>query len=159
MGSLLEHLGKDTLPQALLDAFVRWCVWEQARPALALVLEKAQLATLAEEVREAEDLVTLSGVSERAGQSAHEARKATGPLGMSAAEAAAFEMANLVRAADADDGDPESVAFFAARVCGWAGWAETDFTDPAQKMLAEQEARDLQENQLHTLWQQSGESN
>ncbi len=153
MSSLLDHLGKDTLPQPLLEAFVHWCIWEQACPALALVLEKVHLDELAADVGAAQDIATLLAVSERAGNSAHEARTTTGPLGMSAAEAAAFEVANLARAADSD-WDPESVAFFSARVCGWAGWAESEFTQPAKKTNAESAARQAQEQQLKTLWQQ-----
>ena len=112
MASILEHLGKDTLPKSVLDAFVHWCVWEQGHPALVLVLEKTQLIGPAAEVRAAKDLPSLATTSERARDHAHEARKTTGPLGMSAAEAAAFEMMNLTRVAGEEDWDPESVAFF-----------------------------------------------
>ena len=65
MASILEHLGKDTLPKAVLDAFVHWCVWEQGHPALVLVLEKTQLTGPAEEVRAAKDLPALAATRPR----------------------------------------------------------------------------------------------
>ena len=156
MTSLLEHLGKDTLPKPVLDAFVDWCIWQQARPALLQVLEKTKLVGPADDVRAASDLPALATSSERARNEAHEARKTTGPLGMSAAEAAAFEVTNLVTAASEEEWDPESVSFFAARVCGWAGWAQTDFKDPEQKSKAEITARNEQDAQLQTLWKKHG---
>ncbi len=157
MGDLLEHLGKDTLPKSLLGTFVQWCVWEQARPALVMVLEKTQLVDCARDVSTANNLEMLTTASERAAKHAQEARKTTGPLGLSAAEAAAFETVKLLHSASGDDWDPESVAFFAARVCGWAGWAETGFSNPAQKASAETAARSTQEKQLSELWRQSND--
>lgn len=159
MVNLLEHLGKDTLPKPMLEAFVHWCVWEQARPALVEVLGKAGLDNLVADLKATSTIDSLEEVSRRAGNFAHEARKATGPLGMSAAEAAAFEMLNLAQAAADADWDPESVAFFSARVCGWAGWAQTDFRDPTKKISAEQSAREEQETRLQSLWQKHGTAN
>jgi hypothetical protein len=156
MNSLLDHLGKDTLPEALLQEFVNWCVWEQASPALVIVLENVQLQELAQSIRETRSLVELESLSAHAVSRIQELRKRTGPLGLSAAEAAAFEINNLAKAAAESHQDAESIAFFAARVCGWAGWAETEFIDPMRKAEAESEARDLQEERLQALWVEFG---
>lgn len=152
MNSLMEYLGKDTLPHKIESAFVDWCVWQQARPALMLVLKKANLEHIAEKVGAIRDLGTLASLSTRASKEAKESTKKTGVLALSAAEAVAYEVANLTNAASETHWDPESVAFFAARLVGWAGWAETDFSEPSRKTLAETSARQDQEDQLQILW-------
>lgn len=152
MSDLLEHLGKDTLPKPLVDEFVRWCVYEQARPALLDVLEKADIKDIAASIRQAHSLVDLARLGEQASAHAKSLRGRTGPLGLSAAEAAAFEFTNLTRAASEDFFDAEGVAFFSSRVCGWAGWASTDFSDPGRKAKAEGTARQQQNSELERLW-------
>lgn len=156
MSALLEYLGKDSLPHDLEAEFVEWCVWQQARPALALILQKANLNRYAAEVKNVASLKSLSEVSRRAATEAHKLRGTTGPLALSSAEAAAFEVNHLARAATEHDWDPEGVAFFSARVCGWAGWAQTDYQQPARKVLAEDSARQQQGLHLHELWRKFG---
>jgi hypothetical protein len=150
--SVLDYLGKDALPYAVEAAFVDWCVWEQARPALAMVLEKTVLNSLASEFRAAGDLGTLTALGQRATEEVTRAHGDTGPLGLSAAKGAVFEFNNLLAATPEPDFDPEAVAFFAARVCGWAGWAAVDFSQAERKTQAEQEAREQQAARLRAMW-------
>jgi len=152
MANLLEHLDKDTLPAPMVKAFVEWCIWDQARMALVLVLGKTGLQQVADEFERARDLPALEELSARANDAIKAARGRTGPLGISAAEAAVFEFANLLKATGEPDWDPGGAAFFSARVCGWAGWAATDFSQPLQKTEAEHTARRDQEARLQELW-------
>lgn len=154
MSELFDNLSRDTLPPALVEAFVNWCVFEQARPAMVQVLEKTGLHDHAERLRAATTYAALVATSETAGHDAHEARKSTGPLGLSTAEAAAFLVSRVARAATELEWDPEGVAFFAAQVCGWAGFAASGFSDFNRKNDAEQVARTEQEAKLSDLWQQ-----
>lgn len=156
MSSLLDHLGRDTLPRPLLEAFIHWCVWEQARPAIVEVLQETAMTDLAEQIAAASDLSTLEMLGEHAGNLAHEARRSTGPLGLSTAEAAAFLTSKLARAAQEEHWDPEDVSFFSIQVCGWAGFAQTGFTNPTVKIKAEEAARARQETQLRAMWKQFG---
>jgi hypothetical protein len=152
MGDLLEHLGKDTLPGAVVESFVEWCVWEQAQPALVTILKRTGLPTLVNEIRAARDLQSLASASEKIGNFIHEIRRETGPLGLSTAEAVSFLVSRLALAARKDDWDPEGVAFFAMQAVGWSAFAETSFTNPMQKPEAEKRARIAQETQLRALW-------
>ena len=154
MAELLEHLGKDTLPRQLVNEFVSWCVFEQGHPALLLVLDKTMMTEVASKLRDTTDLATLYELGQQANQLAKQARERTGPLGLSAAEAAANEFTKMIDATSETNWDAEGVAFFASRVCGWAGWAETDFADPMQKAVAEKQAREAQEARLEELWRQ-----
>ncbi len=154
MSELLDHLSRDTLPPELLESFVNWCVWEQAHPALLTILQKTGLQNQADELQAAKTFAMLAQVSEKAGHDVHEARKSTGPLGLSTAEAASFLVSRMANAATEAEWDPEGVAFFAAQVCGWAGFAEVGFNDFNRKTLAEQIARQTQEDQLSGLWRQ-----
>ncbi len=157
--NLLEHLGKDTLPNAVIQQFVNWCAWEQAKPALVRILSKAGLADFANQIDESQDLDQLKAISKKAGDYAHEARKRTGPFGMSTAEASAFLVHKLAQAAQESDWDPEGVSFFAIQVSGWAGFAETEFRDFQQKIAGEADARKTQEHQLAQLFMGHQNSN
>lgn len=150
--SLLEHLAKDTLPEPLLREFVQWCALEQAKPALVDLLTVTGFEETARQLATVDTLATLATVSEDAGEQAQEARKRTGPLGLSSAEAAANLTNRLVRAAMGDPFEPDAVAFFAAQVCGWKGFADGNFTDSQQKQTAEAAARVAQEAKLRALW-------
>jgi hypothetical protein len=154
MSELLDHLSRDTLPPELLDSFVNWCVWEQAHPALLTILQKTGLYEQADHLQTAKTFAMLAQISEKAGNDVHEARKSTGPLGLSTAEAASFLVSRMAKAATEAEWDPEGVAFFAAQVCGWAGFAEVGFNDFNRKTIAEQIARQTQEDQLSGLWRQ-----
>ncbi len=159
MANLLERLDQDTLPRPMVAAFIEWCIWDQARTALVLVLGKTGLETVADDFDQARDIPALEDLSARAIAAIKAARGRTGPLGISAAEAAVFEFANLLKAASEPDWDPMGAAFFSARVCGWAGWAATDFSQPLQKTEAEQTARRDQEARLQELWRLFNTSN
>jgi len=150
--TLLDHLNRDTMPPHVLEAFIAWCIWDQARAALLRILDKTGLHGAAHELHQAHDLTRLQTVCLSASQQAHEARRRTGPLGMSTAEAAANLMARLARSASEADFDPEGVAFFAAQIVGWAAFAESGFADAQRKTHAEQEARQAQEAHLRQLW-------
>jgi|FLYN01.1.fsa_nt_gi hypothetical protein len=154
--SVLDYLGKDALPYAMESEFVNWCVWEQARPALVSVLEKTVLSPLASEFQAVSDLATLVSLGQRAVEEVTQAHSDTGPLGLSAAKGAVFEFNNMLAAIPEPDFDPETVAFFAARVCGWAGWAAADFSQAERKAQAEEAARERQAAQLRQLWQKYG---
>jgi len=151
--TLLDHLNRDTMPPHVLESFITWCIWDQARAALLSILEKTGMHGAADELRGADDLARLQAVCLSASHQAHDARRRTGPLGLSTAEAAANLMARLARSASEADFDPESVAFFAAQIVGWAGFAESGFADARRKAQAEQEARQAQEARLRGLWQ------
>lgn len=154
MSTLLEQLAKDTLPRTMLHDFVLWCIWEQARPALITILERTEQDNIAQRFRSASDLATLKMLGKDAAASIKRAQRPVGPIALSAAKAAAFEYRNLLNCADELDYDPEAAAFFAARVCGWAGWAETNFTQTTRKPQTEHLARQQQEAHLQKLWQQ-----
>ena len=156
MSELLDHLGRDTLPRPMIEDFVRWCINEQARPALATVLKHAGFIQQAADVHTARSLQAMAAACVQAGRSIKQVRAETTqpPLAISAAEAAVFEFTNLMRAAADNELDAESLAFFSARLVGWAGWAAVNFADSDHKASAEANARHTQETQLRTLWQQ-----
>lgn len=155
MTTLLEHLGRDTLPPAVIDAFVQWCVWEQARPSLLMVLKKTGLAEATQRVEAASTYAELQKVTAHIGEDVHAMRTRTGPLGLSAAEAASFLVSRMAASATESDWDPEGVAFFAAQMQGWAAFAETGFSEPLRKAGAEQVARQQQEAMLAELYRMS----
>jgi len=156
MTEFLDNLGKDTFPPAMIDDFVRWCVWEQARPALVEILAVTGCGDLADEIENISSYSKLEKLSGEAGNYAHEMAQRTGPLGISSAEAAAFLAQKLARAAQESDWDPEGVSFFTIQVLGWHGFAGTMFTDMKKKIEATNTARDQQEQKLATLWEQYG---
>jgi hypothetical protein len=149
---LLNHLGKDTLPEPLLREFVDWCVWEQARPSLEVILNKTGMTTHATNIARTTDLVEFAAACENTGKDAHEARKNTGPLGLSTAEATAFLAQKMANAAMSDPLDVEAIAFYMVQLVGWKGFAESDFLNPTKKLEAESAARTVQENKLQDLW-------
>lgn len=149
---LLDHLGKDTLPEALLREFVDWCVWEQARPALEVILTKTGMQAHATNIARVSDLVEFAVACENAGTHAHEARKNTGPLGLSTAEATSFLAQKMANAAMTDPVDVGAVAFYMVQLVGWKGFAESDFLNPSEKIKSETESRFLQESKLQELW-------
>lgn len=152
MSDLLEQLDQETLPGTVVDAFVHWCIWQQARPALLLILEKNEMDEVAAAFQGTDDYRALTQVAARY---AHALHGTTGQLGLSAARAAVFEFSNMMQAASPDYWEPEAVAFFAARVYSWAGWAATDFSDPGQKVAAQTQAEQQQEATLARLMQQA----
>jgi|GEM_PF-1419233 len=154
MSDLLDNLGKDTYPSAMVDTFVRWCVWEQARPAIVDVLKLTGVDELANEIAVTTSYSDLENLSEQAGRHAQEIGKRTGPLGISSAEAAAFLMQKLAHAAQEAEFDPEAVSFFTIQVVSWAGFAETLFTDMKKKVTAANAAKKAQEQKLIELWQE-----
>jgi hypothetical protein len=153
MSEWLTRLSGDSLPPEMIEAFVNWCVWEQARPALVFVLERTGLTEHVSQLNEVNTYSALAQTAESAGNDAHEARKRTGPLGLSAAEAASFLVTKIARAATESEWDPEGVAFYAAQVAGWAGFADSGFSNSALKTSRENDARTQQEARLAELWQ------
>jgi hypothetical protein len=115
------------------------------------------LSSLASEFQAASDLDALMTLGKRANDEVTRAQGDTGPLGLSAAKGAVFEFNNLLAVLPEPDFDSEAAAFFAARVCGWAAWAE-DFSQPVRKTQAEEEARQQQAERLQTLWDEAGKS-
>lgn len=158
MSSLLDYLENETLPKPVEQAFVEWCVWEQARQALAIILESMELHSLIEALGTAQNLDGLFSWSENATRIVNRMQTQAGALNITSAKAALFEFQSLTKAARQGEWDPGGAAFFSARVCGWAGWAATGFSQPAQKNIAEQAARKEQENRLTFLLQQSNNS-
>jgi hypothetical protein len=151
MGDLLSHLGRDTLPQEVIREFVHWCVWQQARQALVLVLEEASLTQIAESIQTAEALPEVTQLSEQAKAHIDTLDRQDYPRGLSAAEGAVFEFINMAKSAEEATLDVEAVSFFASRVCGWAGWAVTGFNETAEKSAAESAALQAQEAHLEGL--------
>lgn len=160
MTELLDHLGRGTLPEEVIKEFVHWCVMEQGRPGFIKVLNTIGFDDLAEHAGKTDDYPALLELSVNAHQDVKEfgAKNKTGPLGLSAVEAATYEFGNLMRATQEDPVDVEAVAFFGARVAGWAGWAETHFTEPQRKASAEADARQVQEQMLQTLFNQESDT-
>jgi hypothetical protein len=152
MTELLQHLGKDTFPEAMIREFISWCIWDQAVPALLNILEKVGLHDDAAAIRAVDDVHGLMLTSDRAGRNAHEARGSTGPLGLSTAEAAAFLTRKLAEASIHDEMDAEAIAFYAMQVCGWNGYAVSNYSDQQVKQHAEEAARKQQNEQLQLLW-------
>jgi hypothetical protein len=158
MSDLLSHLGKDTLPDALIRDFVDWCVWKLTCPSLVVILERTGLERDAASIDVTKDYQSLITACAAAAQNAHAARQRTGPLGLSTAEATAFLAQRLAKAATQDAVDAEEVAFFTMQVCGWRGFAEGNFEDYHRKANAELEARQAQEEKLYALWKAYGEA-
>lgn len=150
--NLLKHLENETLPEAIVEAFMTWCIWEQGRAALIHVLETAGLKALAEPFAKAGDFAALVAACTHTVDEVNKIRHKTGALTLSAASTATFEYGNLLKAASDAERDPVETAFFAVRVCGWAGWAAGDYADPAQKTAAEEQARRDQAAYLDMLW-------
>lgn len=146
---LLEYLEQDTLPDALRARFIRWCVLEQARPALAALLETTALAEAGTILRDADDIAALAqlihALKSRAGTLAGHGKVGT------AAIAALFEFENLIRAARDSVPDASASAFFAARVCGWQALVYEGRHHPARKREAETRAHRNQETILRYL--------
>ena len=151
MSDLLGQLGRDTLPQEVVQEFIHWCVWQQARQALVLVLEEASLTEIAESIQSAEDLPAVTRLSEQAKTHIDTLDREDNPRGLSAAEGAVFEFINMAKSAEEASFDVEGVSFFASRVCGWAGWAVTGFKETAEKSAAEIAALAAQEAHLEGL--------
>jgi len=156
MDNILEHLERDTLPTPLLNDFVSWCIWQQARPALSAILERVGLQAEIKQLQYAEDYHALASTSQTIAQHITEIRKQTGPLGLSTAEAAAFLMQKLAIAAQKDEVDAAGVSFFTMQLVGWSGFATSSFTDASRKSMLETEARKAQATQLETLWREYG---
>lgn len=152
MTDLLDDLGKDVYPPAIVDHFVRWCVWDQARPALVSVLTLTGVTDLADKISHATSYAELERLSEQAGHHAHEIGMRTGPLGISTAEATAFLVQKLAHAAQESEWDPEAVSFYTIQVMGWQGFAKTTFTEMRKKVEATEAARITQEEKLAELW-------
>jgi len=152
MDNLLRQLGGKTL-SAVVNEFVQWCVWQQARQALVLVLEEAKLAEIAENIQSAKDLPAVIRFSEKAKEHIESLRAENDLRGLSAAEGAVFEFINMAKSAEETHLDAEAVSFFASRVCGWAGWAVTGFNNIEEKNTAEKSALQAQEAYLASLWQ------
>lgn len=148
MGDLLRQLGRESLPKTVVDEFVQWCVWQQARQSLVLVLEEAKLGDIAAGIQSSQDLPTVTQLGQQAKKHIEALDHSQNQLILSAAEGAVFEFVNLTRSADAATFDAESVSFFAARVCGWAGWAITGFNSAGEKSDSEEAALQAQEAQL-----------
>lgn len=153
MGEWLSRLSDETVATDVIDRFVRWCVWEQTVPALIMVLERTGLSEQVDSVKQVSTYAGLANAAEKAGHEAHEARRRTGPLGLSAAEAVSFLVTRIALAATETEWDPEGVAFYAAQVAGWAGFAESGFTNSSLKNQRESEAREIQESRLKDIWQ------
>jgi len=152
MTDLLDNLSKDVFPPAMVDHFVRWCIWEQARPALVSVLSLTGVTDLADEISKTTSYTELERLSEQAGNHAHEIGMRTGPLGISTAEATAFLVQKLAHVAQEADWDPEAVSFYTVQVMGWQGFAETMFTEMKKKLEATEAARITHEEKLAELW-------
>ena len=152
MTDLLDNLSKDVFPPAVVDHFVRWCIWEQARPALVRVLSLTGVTDLADEIQATTSYTELERLSEHAGRHAQAIGRRTGPLGISTAEATAFLVQKLAHVAQESDWDPEAVSFYTIQVMGWQGFAETMFTEIKKKIEATEAARVTQEEKLAELW-------
>lgn len=148
MSELLAHLSKDTLPTEMVKEFINWCVWQQAKPALVTILEHTGLDEMAAAIVACNGIGALAEISQNSGKLLHDKRPKTGPLGLSTAEAALFLVSRMATAASEKDWDPEGVAFFSAQTCGWAGFAQSSFTDATRKVGAEKAARQQQEDKL-----------
>ena len=158
MSEYLDNLGKDVFPAAMIDEFIKWCVWEEARPALVEILIVTSLGALADQIEQANTYAELERISEEAGNHAKQIGKSTGPLGISTAEAAAFLSQKLAHAAQEAEFDPEAVAFFATQIISWHAFAGTMFTDMKKKIAAINESREKQEAKLAELWEKFGVS-
>lgn len=147
----LEQLGKDLLPKNVEAAFIDWCIWQQAQPALNRLLVNTDLEVLARQLQAAKSLNGLVSTAASLAEALRRDYKTDTLRGLFAARGAAFEFLNLLKEATEPEPDAEEVAFFAVRVCGWAGWAQTNFSQPEDKQAAEDEARAQQAQKLEAL--------
>lgn len=151
MAPYLEQLGKDLLPKSVEADFVQWCIWQQAQPALVKLLDDTDLAALSNSLQAAKSLSALVSAAAAAAEALRRDYKTDALRGLFAARGAAFEFLNLLKEATEAEPDAEEVAFFAVRVCGWAGWAQTNFSKPDDKQAAETAARAQQGHKLEAL--------
>lgn len=158
MSTLLEHLNKETLPDAMVVDFVNWCVWQQACPALVRVLQAAGLYEIAEQIASTTDLDALGNIAVATDARQDLLANDRKPLRISALEATFHLVQRLVEAAHDRGWDPEGVAFFSEQICGWSGFALSAFSDTKQKEIAEAQAHQEQITYLSQLWQQYGAS-
>lgn len=157
MSDLRDHLSKDTLPIPMLQEFVKWCIWEQSRPALCAILSRVGMTDSVAEFNRAQTPEHLIAASQSVRAIAQERRKLTGPFGYSSAEAAAFLMIKMISAASESEWDPAGVAFFSTQLSGWLAFAESDYAEPAKKSAGEAHAAQQQEARLQQLWQTYGQ--
>ncbi len=133
--TLLDLLGTGQLPLEAERKFIEFCIWQQARPALAHGLEAVGMSDRAADARHARSLAELHSVAR---QAAHAARSANLPvLALGAVQGMASDVAQLAAAAATEDGDAAGVSFHAARLAGWALWARNDFQAGMFKTSAE----------------------
>lgn len=147
--TLLDLLGTGKLPPQAERKFIEFCIWQQARPAIVQILRAASLEAQAGEAGQARDLASLTACVRDAAATAE--RAGLPVLALGAVQAAAAELAQLGEAADPTDGDPEEVSFHAARLAGWASWAENSFQTGMFKTSGEEVAYGTQLQALMTL--------
>lgn len=152
MSDPISLINQDSYPRQVKQDFVKWLIFAQARPALVQILQKTGMNDEADALARVGNLRALHALSERAGQQAHAARKKTGPLGISTAEAASFIMSRMAESAYTPDCDAEEIAFFAVQICGWLGFAQSGFSNPRRKAEREIQAQAAQEQKLETLY-------
>ncbi|MBN1964826.1 MAG: hypothetical protein JW910_09275 [Anaerolineae bacterium] len=136
--TLLDLLGTERLPAEAERRFIDYCIWQQAQPALAEVLQMTELAELASEVTAADTLVALLACTRAAAESA--LRAGLSVLELGTVQGMATEVEQMIAAAGAEEGDAEAVSFHAARLTGWAAWARNSFSTGMFKSSAEEVA-------------------
>lgn len=148
MAQYLDQLGKDILPKSIEQAFIEWCIWQQARPALVAVLHDTGIHPLADSINAAKSMHDLVRAGGQLAETLRRDYKTDSLRGLFAARGAAFEFVNMLNTATEAEPDAEAVAFFAVRVCGWRGWAQTGFSKADDKQHAEDAAREAQSQEL-----------
>lgn len=150
--TLLDLLGTAQLTREIEQQFVEFCVWEQAAPACVRILKHTGMLAEAH---------TIAAIHQDAAHLALQARHAASKvlqagleaMPLAAIQGMASEVDQLVAAAQPCDGTPDAsaVSFHAARLMGWASWAEHDFSTGIFKASAENIAFAEQLQQLMHL--------
>ena len=150
--TLLDLLGTTQLTREIERQFVEFCVWEQAAMACVRIMKQTGLGA---------DARATAAIHRDATRLASQARHAAGQvlqaglaaMPLAAVQGMAAEVEQLAAAAQPDDGAPDAsaVSFHAARLMGWASWAEHDFSTGLYKSSAEEIAYAEQLQQLMLL--------
>ncbi len=152
--TLLDLLGTGKLPASMEQKFVEFCIWQQARPAFAQVLQASGLSSHAREASSVTDLAAMAECAQRAAEAARQDRLPV--LALGAVQGIAAEISQLVAAADPAEWDTAAVSFHAARLVGWAMWATNKFGTGMFKTSAEAAAYGEQLQALMSLLRTAG---
>lgn len=135
---------------AAAQQYIDFCVWQQARPAIVKVLESCDQPAYALQAEEAGQVAILAESTQQAA-TAILLRRGIPVMQLAAVQGIAGEMKQIATAVEADLPDLEAMSFHAARLVGWAAWADYNFGTGSAKAHAEEAAYAKQLQTVHQL--------